>query len=86
MTRINVLMQYMQKEAGTGRELPPEGIQRLMERLEGLLKGYETVDMNGARKLRKEIGNFFSQQQQPQQAQPSEEELIAMEQQQAQMQ
>ena len=86
MTRINVLMQYMQKEAGTGRELPPEGIQRLMERLEGLLKGYETVDMNGARKLRKEIGNFFSQQQQPQQAQPSEEELMAMEQQQAQMQ
>ena len=86
MTRINVLMQYMQKEAGTGRELPPEGIQRLMERLEGLLKGYETVDMNGARKLRKEIGNFFSQQQQPQQAQPSEEELIAMEQQQAQIQ
>jgi hypothetical protein len=61
MTRINVIMQYMQKEAGTGRQLPPEGVQRLMERLEGLLKGYETVDMNGARKLRKEIGNFFNQ-------------------------
>ena len=61
MTRINVIMQYMQKEAGTGRQLPPEGVQRLMERLEGLLKGYETVDTNGARKLRKEIGNFFSQ-------------------------
>ena len=61
MTRINVIMQYMQKEAGTGRQLPPEGVQRLMERLEGLLKGYETVDTNGARKLRKEIGNFFNQ-------------------------
>lgn len=86
MTRINVLMQYMQKEAGTGRELPPEGVQRLMERLEGLLKGYESVDMNGARKMRKEIAGFFSQQPPTQQAQPSEEELMAMQQQQAQMQ
>lgn len=75
MTRINVIMQYMQKEAGTGRQLPPEGVQRLMERLEGLLKGYETVDMNGARKLRKEIGNFFNQgaQAQPQMEQQQQQ-------------
>jgi len=61
MTRLQTLLQFMQKEANTGRDLPEEGIQRIMERLEGLLKGYETVDMNGARKLRKEIANFFNE-------------------------
>lgn len=61
MTRLQTLLQFMQKEADTGRDLPEEGIQRIMERLEGLLKGYETVDMNGARKLRKEIAIFFNE-------------------------
>ena len=66
-TRISVLMQYIQKEAQTGRQLPPEGVQRIMERLEGLLKGYEQVDMNSARKMRKQISDYFASQQQAQQ-------------------
>jgi len=71
-TRLGVLMQYVQKESGTGRQLPPEGVQRIMERIEGLLKGMESIDMNGARKLRKEIEGFFAQAQKAQ-SQPQQE-------------
>ena len=75
--RINVLMQFVQKEASTGRQLPPEGVQRIMERIDGLLKGYETVDANSARKMRKEIGQFFSQaNRQQQQQMPPQQQMM----------
>ena len=75
--RINVLMQFIQKEASTGRELPQEGVQRIMERIDGLLKGYETVDANSARKMRKEIGQFFTEANKPQQPQmPPQQQMM----------
>lgn len=81
MTRLQILLQFMQKEADTGRDLPEEGVQRIMERLEGLLKGYETVDMNGARKLRKEIANFFNEGVKAQQSKQAQQQLPQTEQQ-----
>ena len=73
-TRLGVLMQYVQNAASTGKQLPEEGVQRIMERIDGLLKGFEQLDANAARKMRKEIGNFFkeSQKAQAQQAPPQQ--------------
>lgn len=58
--RIGVLVQFLQNAVQTGQQLPPIGIQRIIERIDGLLKAMEQMDTNGARKLRSETEKFLT--------------------------
>ena len=59
-TRIGVLMQFLQNAKQTGKQLPPEGIQRIVERLGGLLQAYAQQDNNGGKQLASHVQQFLA--------------------------
>ena len=53
--RLQVLLGYLQQREALGEPLSDVARQRIMERVDALLEGYEQVDPNNARALRKEL-------------------------------
>jgi len=74
--RVGVLMQFLQAAKGKGQQLPPDGVQAIVGRLQGLLQADAQVDNNGAKQLTKSVGDFLQAagylppQQQPNQPMP----------------
>lgn len=57
--RIGVIMQFLEQSRQTGMQIPPQGAQAIVARLDALLNGMEQVDTNNARALRKDVQDYL---------------------------
>lgn len=60
MTRIGVDMQFLQQALGSGVTLPPMASQAIVGRMDAMLTQLEQQNANGARQLRKSVGDFLT--------------------------
>lgn len=60
MTRIGVDMQFLQQALGSGVKLPPMASQAIVGRMDAMLTQLEQQNVNGARQLRKSVGDFLT--------------------------
>lgn len=61
MARIGVLMQFLQNAQQTGQQLPPQGVQRIVERLNALTGALEQQDTNSGRKIRADVEKYLAE-------------------------
>lgn len=59
MTRVGVLMQFLQMSMSSGQPIPPQATQAVTGRLDAMLTAMEQANMNGARELRKNVTDFL---------------------------
>jgi hypothetical protein len=71
-TRIGIIMGFLQQSQQMGMQISPQGGQAIVMRLDGLLNGFEEVDTNNARAMRKDVWEYL----QAIGLMPSEEQVI----------
>lgn len=59
VTRIGVLMQFLQNAKQTGQQLPPAGMQAIVMRLGGLVQALTEQDNNGGKQLGLKVQEFL---------------------------